>query len=248
MPFKRKFKRTFRKKRSFRRKSLKKKVARVTKTVRRWQAAEMHWSYNTVSGAAAPIVSTHNSVGSGSANGIVLLSGIAAGDGSMERTGDRIQMKKLFIRGHTYTNVATSTSPSSITNIGRIIIYLIKFTNGTTYDASTWLEGWSTGTSSNVLALQSTKRREDVKILFDKKISLARYSDTTAVVHHSGVWSIRLNLSKLIKGVTTYNGTAATVADTRNNHVFIQFMQSNPLTSDQGSLVTEWMYKLSYLP
>lgn len=259
MPFR---KRSFRKRsfRRFKRKGLRRRVKRLSRSVRGIIGAGIQ-RFSTSDHASASsgiITSTHNSTGSSSSNGVVLLTGMGQGTTQSTRTGMRVQFYRLIMRGMTYNSVAQSAG-SRVNNIGRIIVLMIKDNASSSLatganDITTLMSDWQGGGGmANVLTtFKSEMIPKRAVVLVDKFINQfnvnAESSATGIGLGRIMPWKFSINLRKKTRGYSSYSQTAAGSTSCENNHVFAYFIESNTVPGTAGSLTSLWTYKLSFLP
>lgn len=222
----------------------------------------MQWvttSGNAISSGGL-ISSQHNSTGSSTAGGIVLVSGMGQGVTSGTRTGNRIQMLRLTMKGFTSTAFTNTYTPNN--NFARIVVALIKNNNSSSIgvgasDWTTWINDWTTGNFTGVFgSYRPDIVPKKVRILKDILINPQNVNIVTetivagsTTVGRNVPWKFSINLRRATRGgFTSYSGTTAGATSCETNHIFVYFVQASPAPSDPGSMFSTWTYKLSFLP
>lgn len=259
MRFRRRFKRG--KFRSRKRRGLRSRVKRASRSIKQIIGAGIQRLVTSDNGASSGgvITSTHNSTGSSSSNGIVLLSGMGQGTGNAQRTGQRVQFFRLTMRGMTWNSTAQGAG-TRVTNIGRLIVLLIK-DNGSSStatganDITTLLSDFQGG--GGLANVYSTFKSEMIPkravVLVDKLINQFNVncdilSAGAGEVGRVTPWRVSVNLRRKIRGYSSYSGTGSGATSCENNHIFAYFIESNAVPGTAGALTSTWCYKLSFLP
>lgn len=244
----------------FKRFSFRRSFRRMQREFKTLKSASLQWASpgSIVGGSGGVMISTHNSAASSSSNGYVHLSAIASGTGPAARTGNRVQLLRLTVRGFSYTYV---DSPTPIYNMGRVVFYMVKNNNGDALgvgsnDIVNSILNWTTGTYSNTLGMWNPQLvPSQIRIIKDIMINpwnVARPA-SGAGASNSGAaikWEFSVNLRKFMgkEKYSTYHASGNGASDADTNQVFAAFLQSNPTPVDSGSLVSVWGFKLSYIP
>lgn len=219
------------------------------------EAGELQWftTANNTGSSAGTITSVHNNAASPSANGIIILSPIPAGTTNASRMGFKCSLKSLEVRGFTQTTVVNS--PPVTMNIGRIIFYTVRNNQfdavgagAAASDPATFIQDWAVGYAGVINNFHPEMVPSQVRILFDKTISLfnAPGGTTGAVIP----WHFKCNLEKHFRGQpTTYASSLGTASASAANHVFACFIQGESVgTPTNGQLQSTWGYSLMYTP
>lgn len=254
--------RTFKRRRTggYRKLSFRRSLRRLARNFSTFKSASIQWQSpsSIIGGTSGVMVSVHNSTASSSSNGYVHLSGIPVGTGPATRTGNRVQLLRLTVRGLTYTSVE---APTPSTNMGRIVFYMVMNNANDTLgvgsnDIVNAMLNWTSATYAGVLAPWNPQQVPSaIRIIKDiyinpwnvcRPASGAGASNTGAVTP----WQFSVNLRKYMgrSKFSTYSGASNTANDSVSNQLFCAFIQSTPTPADIGSLVSIWSFKLSYIP
>lgn len=203
------------------------------------------------------MISQHSQLPTPTANALVALSTISTGTGDGFRQGNRVSLRRFYIKGYTHCSVGYDPFDHTEYPIGRILIWLVRDNDGQSLgsagsntDTQAFLA--HQGVSNPILALLRPEYRKKIKILADIEVNLATVnsvvgSGLTAWGGRIFRWERGINLKKYIKGPTTYNGTTGTAGEQEQNHIYIAFFQQATITL-AGSMVSYWNSRLSYDP
>lgn len=246
---------TFRKKVRKGRRSMKRKVSRIGRVVKRMAAASYTYQPTVqLSGQANGFMtSAHNQTGTSVSNGKVALTVIPAGAGESSRLGNTIFLRRLYIRGYTFQSVPSDPNIAGDLPLGRILIWLVRDNDGESLGSagsntdltSIWQ---NLGTQNQILPYLRPEMRGKIKVLADIKINLLSTNVMGSSFSHQGrivQWSRSINLAKHCKGPTTYTGSVGDPLEQEKNHVYIAFLQIAPVTL-QGSMISNWMHRLTF--
>jgi hypothetical protein len=248
--------------------SYRKRFTAVSRTVKALVSSNYGWVSTAINGAVngttLSISSVHNNSWTSTSNAIVLLSGIAQGSDRQSRTGNKVQLGYLQIRGCSYLNViaglpidyGTANTPP----LGVITVYVVHNNNGNSIGGGTnndpeifQLDPPASGIGSVQQVMPfyrpemvgKNSRVEILRTMLLNPIHLVQAATTSC--GRLITWKINLNLRKLLRGaMTTYNETTASVLSTEDNHIFIHFGQYG-IAGQAGAMRSEWIYKMSFL-
>jgi len=264
MPFLRRygaFRRRFARKRPVFRKSLRKRVLRLSKKVgSEIKANTMYQVTSTVSGSSSGLItSTHNSTGSTSSNGVVLITGLAQAVTAAGRQGNFVRFLKMKVKGLTYNGAAQTTgSGGTLPTLYRVIFFSVRANAGESLgvgssDPTTFITDFTTGGLSSCLGpFRAEIVPSRVRIIKDMIINPFPVNQTTSGLLAAGAqrkWSFTVDLAKHFRGQgSTYNGTGAGNTACEMNHVYACFLQNMATPGDPGSAISVWTVQLSFLP
>lgn len=145
------------------------------------------------------------------------------GDDVTHRTGNRIRMKRLHIKG--YFDNTGGVAPENV--VVRIMIFRCKFQNNSEQTTSLFFND-----DNAITALMKMEHKNRYKVYLDHTFTMSAPDPDNSI---SGY--IPFKFSTKLNSTTVYNGSAGTYADIERNGLWIWCMSTCSATDDAPDFV-----------
>lgn len=249
----RRSRRTFKK---FRR-SFRTKLRRTVRVVKQMASAAYTYQNSLIAFGSNSVHSDHSQIPTATGNALVSLTVIPQGTSEGQRSGNRVFLKRLWVRGYTFATQPARPNVETELQLGRIIIWIVRDNDGealgasgSNTDLSVVLENMTV--NNTFLPPLRPEMRGKIRILADIKLNMmnttiGNYGGPSNNFGRTITWKRSINLAKYIKGPTTFTNFTGSGTGQEKNHVYMAFIQTGVVTL-AGSMTSHWVHRISYLP